>query len=117
MTNQEPSAKELIGKLDAFMKRCEKMLDESVEPDLSGMDAQVEELQGTIHELRFDELQALQPALQALMDKLQNLENKLREQRDKVKSSLQGIANQKQAHSAYSAMQAVPDTSKNEDNS
>lgn len=110
MSAKEPSAQDLIERLEAFMVRCEKMLDESIEPDLTGMDEQVEELQGTIHELRFEELQNLQPVLQSLMDKLQQLEDKLRHQRDKVKNSLQGINQKKQAHSAYTRAQGVPET-------
>ncbi len=108
MDVQGPSAQELMTQLEEFMQRCEKMLDENIEPDLTGMDSQVEKLQGTIHELKFDELQNLQPSLQGLMDKLKQLEDKLRAQRDKVRSSLQDISSQKQAHSAYSKMQAVP---------
>lgn len=106
-----PSAKELIKQLQEFMQRCESMLDDNIEPDLTGMDKQVEALQGTIHELQFDELQNLQPVLQSLMERLLELENKLKAQRDKVKNSLQGIAQKKQAHSAYQRMQGTPDAS------
>ena len=96
------SAQELIEQLEGFMARCEKMLDDNIEPDLSGMDDQVAKLQDTIHGLKFDQLQQLQPALEGLMSKLKNLEDNLRNQRDKVRSSLQGITQQKQAHNAYS---------------
>ena len=107
-----PNAQELFERLQEFMNRCSKLLDENIEPDLTGMDAQVAELTDTIHDLKFDQLQQIQPALQGLMDQLMDLENKLKSQRDKVRDSIQSVGAHKQAHSAYQRMQSnAPKTS------
>jgi chromosome segregation ATPase len=101
-----PSAESLIEQLEAFMQQCESLLDRNIEPDLTGMDDKVAELQNTISELKFDQLQQIQPALQALMDKLSMLESRLREERDEVRKSLQSTEQQKQAHNAYQKVQS-----------
>ena len=112
---QGPTAQELHEKLQEFMQQCSQLLDKNIEPDLSGMDKQVEELSNVIHELKFDELQQIQPALHGLMEQLQVLENRLKSQRDKVKSSIQMAGQQKQAHNAYQKMQSVPPGQKPDD--
>lgn len=115
MDIQGPSAKEIIEKLQQFMQRCETLLDENIDPDLTGLDSQVEELSELMHELKFDELQNLQPVLQGLMDQLLNLENQLKRQQEKVRDSIQGLAHKKQAHTAYQKTQAsVPEDKKSD---
>ncbi len=101
------NAQQLVEQINAFMARCEKMLDDNIQPDMTGMDEQVEELSNNIHELKFDDLQAIQPLLQGLMDKLEILENQLKAQRDKVHSTLKGVTEKKQAVSAYQKMQST----------
>ena len=101
-----PSAQELYEKLQEFMQNCGKLLDENIEPDLTGMDEQVADLTDTIADLKFDQLQQIQPSLQQLMDQLLDLENKLKAQRNKVRESIQSAGQQKQAHNAYQRTQS-----------
>ena len=117
MSNDEASAKALVEKLQEFMGRCEKLLDESIEPDLTGLDEQVEGLSNTMHELKFDELNNMQPALQGLMEQLLDLENKLKSQRDMVRESIQSVSQKKQAHTAYQTVQSSTPESDGESDS
>lgn len=112
-----PDAKTMIEQLQQFMERCESLLDRNIEPDLTGMDDQVEELQTTMANMKFDQLQQLQPKLQELMQKLQQLETRLRDERDQVRASVQNANQQKQAHTAYQKTQSTtpPITSDNQD--
>ncbi len=109
-----PTAKELIDNLQAFMQRCEQMLDQNIEPDLSGLDEQVEALSSMMHELKFDELQAMQPVLQGLMQKLKDLEDQLKAERDRVRESVQSTSQKKQAHTAYQKVQSNPPSNSEE---
>lgn len=112
-----PSAMELMEKLQAFMQRCETMLDENIEPDLTGMDEQVAELTTVIADLKFDQLAQIQPKLQELMEQLRDLEGKLKLQHQKIKENLQNTDAKKQAHTAYQKAQGgvIPSVARPED--
>lgn len=117
MNEEQSAVKELMEQLQGFMERCENLLDESIDPDLTGLDEQVEGLSDTMHDLKFDELQDIQPALQGLMAQLVDLETKLKAQRDKVRDNIQSAGQKKQAHTAYQTVQSSTSESDKESKS
>lgn len=91
----------VIAQIQEFMKRCAVLLEEGKEPDLSGLDVQVEALCQAIANMSYEESDRMRPRLETLVQQLGELGRSLQEQKDALSQQLGALNNQKQAHSAY----------------
>lgn len=106
------NAGKLIRQMQDFMAHCYALMQQGQEPDLTGLDDQVELLCHGIATMNEEESARLRPKLDTLVEELTALGNQLQAQKDDLSRQLGALNNQKQAHNAYQrATASVPGVS------
>jgi len=115
-TGQSVNTGKLIREIQEFMATCAALMEQGKEPDMSGLDDQVEKLCLGIAAMDDDEADRMRPKLDTLVEELTVLGNKLEEMKESLGKQLGSLNNQKQAHNAYQRAGASADmTTKRKD--
>jgi predicted nucleic acid-binding Zn-ribbon protein len=103
----------LLAELQAFIKRCHDLLDEGKEPDLTGMDEQVDRVCKAIMEMPGDQAEKMTQKMENVARELSQLGDELDRKKKQINDQMNSLSQQQQANTAYkNAGKTVPQSVK-----